>query len=351
MFPYWLFFALLAAGALLAPANVDLRRRPFFVIAALLITLFIGLRYGLGPDWPGYENIWDWSDRLAFADVLNRGDVGFFSVVWALHQMDAEFWALNLVCAAIFMAGLTSFAVRQPNPWLAIAIAFPYLIIVLAMSGVRQATAIGFFFFALSAFSDRRFAKATIFLLIAATFHASAILMLGLAALAMTHNRLAGFAVLALTALVAFFALDADFERYINRYTKQAVQSGGVLFRVAMNLLPAAIYLAWNRRFDLQPHERALWRIFALASLACVPAFFLIESTTVLDRLSLYFSPIQVFVLSRLPYLPPKTAEQAKFGVAVTLGYLFVVMFVFLNFSTHAYAWDPYRNVLFSEKL
>lgn len=349
MFPYWLMFAILAGGAMLAPARPMLKRRAAFWLVMALIALFVGLRFEVGPDWAGYTNIWGWSGRLTFAEVLEGGDVGFFSIIWVLHSLDAEFWALNLVCAIIFMAGLSSFAVRMPNPWLAVAIAFPYLIVVLAMSGVRQATAIGFFFFALGAFSDRRFVKATLFLLVAASFHASAIVMMGVAAMAMTHNRLAGLAVLLLTAVTGIFVLDADFERYINRYTKESVQSGGVLFRIAMNLLPALIYLAWNKRFDLQSHERALWRIIAWLSVACVPAFFLIESTTVLDRFSLYLSPIQVFVLGWLPYLAVRDTKGAGLTVGVLLAYLFTVMFVFLNFSTHGYAWDPYQSYLFSD--
>ena len=349
MFAYWLMFGLLAIGAMFAPADPQRMRRPALIVMALLLSLFIGLRFEVGPDWPGYTNIWDWTHVLDFWDVLAGGDPGFFGIIWFLHELEAEFWALNLVCAVIFMAGLTSFAMRQPNPWLAIAIAFPYLIVVLAMSGVRQATAIGLFFFALSAFTERRFIKATLFLLVAASFHASAILMLGVAALAMTHNRLAGAALVAVTMLVAYFVLDADFERYINRYTKQSIQSGGVLFRVAMNLIPAVMYLLWQRKFSLQPHERSLWRIFAFLSLACLPAFFLIDSTTVLDRFSLYLSPIQVFVFSWLPYIGSRDFKQAKFAVGMTLAYLATVMIVFLNFSTHAYAWIPYRSYVFSD--
>jgi hypothetical protein len=348
MFAYWLIFGLLASGALLNTYRPGKYSRPLFLTMVITLVLFIGLRFEVGPDWSGYLNIWEWTKRLSLARAMVRGDAGFLALTWLLHKLGAEFWALNLTCAIVFMSGLASFARRLPNPWLAISVAFPYLILVLAMSGVRQATAMGFFFFALVAFFDRRLIRATLFLLVAATFHASAILMLGVAAFAITRNRLAGAALLGITIYMGVFVLNADFERYLARYTENSVQSDGVWFRLLMNLLPAVIYLGWNRRFDLQPHEKSLWKMLAYLAIACIPALFVIKSSTALDRFSLYISPIQVFVLSSSPYIFTKDSRNAGFAVAAVLAYLFLVLFVFLNFSSYKSAWDPYQSYLFA---
>ena len=347
MFPYWLIFSMLAAGALFSPGQREAGWRPLFVGMVILLILFVGLRFDVGPDWSSYENIWEWTKRFSLATTLERGDVGFIVLTWLLHQFNAEFWALNLVCAIIFMAGLASFSRRLPNPWLALCVAFPYLILVLAMSGIRQATAMGFFFFALGAFIDRRLIHATLFLLVASLFHASAILMLGFAALAMTQSRVTGAVVLAITLFMSLFVLDADFERYFNRYGLQSVESEGVWYRLAMNLLPSLMYLVWYRKFELERHVRAWWKILAFLSLACIPTLFVIPSSTALDRFSLYLSPIQLFVLSSFPYVATKDSRNATLAVGATVAYLCTVLFVFLNFSTHISAWDPYQSYLF----
>lgn len=347
MFPYWLMFGLLAAGAMLSSGRREAGWQPLFLTMVIALALFIGLRFEVAPDWAGYLNLWEGTQRLSWQSIIKVGDVGFFTLIWALHRIGADFWALNLICAIVFMTGLAAFARRLLNPWLALCVAYPYLVLVLAMSGIRQATAIGFFFFALNAFSDRRLIRATIFLLIASLFHASAILMLGVAALAMTQNRVTGAAVLALTLVMGFFVLDADLERYISRYTEQSVQSQGVWFRLAMNLLPSLIFLAWNKRLALQPHVRSLWKMMAYLSLACIPALFFISSSTALDRFSLYLSPIQVFVLTTFPYIITRDKRNAVVAVAVTLAYLVTMLFVFLNFSNYRTAWYPYQSYLF----
>jgi hypothetical protein len=351
MYPYWLMFGLLAGGAFLSSDPRTGRWRPLFLGMVVVLTLFIGLRFEVAPDWSGYLNIWEWTKRLSLSSAIARGDIGYLTLTWALHQLHAEFWALNLICATIFMAGLASFARRMVNPWLAVCVAYPYLVLVLAMSGVRQATAIGFFFFALGAFFDKRLIRATLFLLLASVFHASAIVMLGVAAMAMTQNRLAGAAVLALTVFMGVFVLDADFQTYINRYAGQStesVQSAGVWYRLAMNLLPSLLFLGWNQRFELDPRVRSLWKILAYLSLACIPAFFVISSSTALDRFSLYLSPIQVFVLSSFPYAFTNDSRNMRLAVAGVLAYLFVVLFVFLTFSAYISEWNPYQSYLFS---
>src|SRR5690242_4422479 len=193
MWPYWLLFGFFAVGALLTPP--DFRRiKPIGVpllFGALLITIMVGLRYKTGVDWGNYQRQWVGAESLTVSDLVtvHNGDAGFYGLMWLLKTAGFEYWALNLVCAAIFTVGLIAFARRLPNPWLAVAVAAPYLIIVIAMSATRQATALGFVFLALVAFSDRRTLAFLGWTAVAALFHASAILTLPFAGLSFAKNR------------------------------------------------------------------------------------------------------------------------------------------------------------------
>ena len=68
-------------------------------------------------------------------------------------------------------------------------------------------------------------------------------------------------------------------------------------------------------------------------------ALFLLPSTTVVDRLSLYLIPLQLAVLPRLAYL-----FKGRFlGRSLVIIYSALVLFVWLNFAVHAQYWLPYQ--------
>ena len=61
---------------------------------------------------------------------------------WLSIQMDWGILGVNLIGGAIFAFGLVAFCRRQPRPWLALAVAIPYLVIVVAMGYSRQGIAL-----------------------------------------------------------------------------------------------------------------------------------------------------------------------------------------------------------------
>lgn len=348
MFAYWLIFGLLALGAAFA-APGERRGRPLLWAMGLLLILFVGLRFEVGADWPAYEYIFSIAN-MSYDRYMERGDYLFSIVAWLLRNNGQDYWSLNLFCAAIFITGLIVYARRLPNPWLAVAVAFPYLILVVGMSGIRQAAAMGFLFVALGAFFDRRFAAAVLFLLVGSLFHSSVIIVLGIAAVAISTNRLVGIAILALTVLIGVYVLGSDFNRIITRYGVNTIESGGIYFRLVMNLIPALLFLWLNKRLPIAEDERSFWKILAYLSVAFIPLAFAIESTTALDRFSLYVIPLQMFMLSWLPYVVARNADGARPIVVAILGYLALVLFVFLNFSTYSEMWIPYQSVLFTRE-
>lgn len=343
MLPYWFVFGLFALGSLGWRGGNSGRLSLPLKISVVILTLFIGLRYDVGADWSGYLLIFDYTEHWSLNRILEeQGDPGFYSLMWLSHELGYEIWALNLVCAIIFVIGLVAFSRRTSNPWLSIAIAFPYLIIVVAMSGVRQATAIGFYFLALNAFSDRRLAIAALWMLLASQFHASAIVMLGVAALSFTQDRFKSALVLVLTITVGYFALQSSFEVYADRYAKD-IQSAGTIYRLIMNLLPALIFLKYRKHFNLQDHEEKFWRHISWLSILSFPLLFVIPSSTALDRFSLYFIPLQCFVLASSSLIFTSRRNQAPLVTAGVLSYLGAAMFVFLNFSANADQWNNYQ--------
>ncbi|MEJ7775848.1 MAG: EpsG family protein [Sphingomicrobium sp.] len=339
MIPYIVLFAMFALGSL----DDSARRRVLRRIAAFCLMLMIGLRFEVGADWNGYVRIFEDIRRVGLLSAVTRGDPGFYGLNWLVHQAGLGFWAVNLVCAIIFTLGLVRFVERQPNPWLAIVISIPVLSLIVAMSGTRQATAIGFVLFALGAFAEGRMLRFLVFVGVGTMFHASAILMLPVAALSYTKNRLQAGLVIAVGFALVEFLLTSQFDVYVARYTGGDPGSQGAIFRLAMNFIPGVLFLLASRRYRVEEHERLLWRnisFLAVASLFLLP---LVPSSTALDRVAFYVIPLQIFVLSRVPYVFGGTA-QAQFLIKLAvIAFSATVLMVFLLASNHGEYWLPYQ--------
>ena len=93
------------------------------MVALVVTTLFIGLRYKTGGDWANYEVIYL---NYRFVDLwytLTASDPAYGLLNWSAHRMGLAVWFVNLVCACVFSWGLIQFCRGEPNPWLTCLIA------------------------------------------------------------------------------------------------------------------------------------------------------------------------------------------------------------------------------------
>ena len=344
MLPYWLVFFPFALGGLSRSFQVDRRLGPVLLSLLVGLTLFVGLRYHVGADWSGYSSIYRGAALLNYGQLAKFGDRGFFTLVWLFNEADIGIWLLNLSCAAIFMTGLARFAREMPNPWLTVCIALPYLVFVVAMSGIRQAAAIGLFYLSIVAYRERRLGLAVAWLLAAASFHASAIVMLGVAGLSFSRNKFQAAVIVGITAFVGYFVLSSQFDTYAFRYSQHQVQSSGTIYRVIMNLIAALPYLFFRNRFPvLGDHERTFWMTMSWLAVACLPALAIIHSSTALDRFALYLFPLQTYSLSWLPPVISRDGKGSRLWVMALVGYSAAILLVFLGFGVNASSSIPYR--------
>ena len=352
MLPYWLFFGVFALGALIARPDLRPGKQQSLLLFGLpLLIVMVGLRDWVGVDFANYLKAWNAAAHMSLERFLNfrPGDTVFYTILWVMRNFNWPYWSFNLLCAIVFSVGLVQFARKQPNAWLAVAVAVPYLVIVIGMSGVRQATAIGIVFLALISFKRGSALGFVLWTLTAALFHASAIVVLPFVGLSLARNRFQSAMLLLAVAGLAYFTFGETFSSYSRDYmTRYTSESSGTAYRIAMNVLPALIYLLLSKRLPFSERERTVWRNFSLLALASVPLLFVVQSTTALDRLLLYAYPLQVMLLAWLPYLFRGRVQQTGITMAI-LAYLALQQFVFLNYATNAHRYVPYRNVIFSE--
>jgi hypothetical protein len=311
----------------------------------------IGLRDEVGADWAAYERIYFYSGIMDFADTLSMIDPAYALLNWFAYSAEVGIWFVNFVCGAILVWGLLQFANRQPNPWLCILVAIPYLVIVVGMGYTRQAVALGFILAGLADFERRSLIRFVILIGLAAAFHKTAIVVLPLVALATQRNR---FIVMAFFAAVGFVLFTFLFERAMGiitaAYLEQDYDASGAMIRVFMNVVPAMIFLMFWKRFQLSPVQLRLWRNFSLAALATVPMLFIATSSVIIDRLAIYLIPLQLFVFGRLPWAFPNGGKpNGQIALAVAL-YSGLVQATWLNAASHAEYWIPYKVYPVGEK-
>jgi hypothetical protein len=346
VFPYWLLFAVFAAGAVQyhpLPGRAA-QGGPIFYAMAAGAALMIGLRYQVGGDWSEYVEILENITQQSFWAGVRLQDPGYAALNWLVGRAGIGVWAVNLVCGIIFTWGLARFARRQPNPWLVFVVAIPYLIIVVAMGYTRQGVAIGFVLAGLAVFERSSTFRFALYLILGAAFHKSAIIILPLVALTGSRHRFVTPVLLVLTGLLVYYLfVQASVDKLMSNYVQAEYSSQGAAIRVAMNLPPAFLFLLFRKRFGLPERQEKLWRNFAYASLVALAMLMFSSSSTAVDRLALYLIPLQMFVLGRLPAAFSGRSRSNLMALGVVIAYSALIQFVWLNYADNAASWLPYQ--------
>ena len=347
---YWVMFLVPAWASIAAPSKPRPAGKSLelsWLMVGILLALFVGLRHEVGGDWFNYESNYLDMVGMPISEVFERGDPGYNLLSLLSIEVGGGVYLVNLVSGALFSVGLAAFCRQQPRPWLALAVALPYMVVVVAMGYSRQGVALGLAMLGMAGLAKKSNLQFVLCVALAATFHKSAVLLVPLAVLATPRGRLWTGVWVGIMAGVLYYVLLADsVDGLVAGYIDAQYQSEGAAIRVAMNALPAVLILLLRKRIVWQPAERNLWLAMALLSLGSVVWLLMSPSSTAVDRMALYLLPLQLFVFSRLPDLMGR-GRGLRNWVAAVVAYYAAVLFVWLNFATHSDHWLPYRSWLF----
>ena len=334
MMPYLLLFAVIGASAKNAKPNLGW-------LLFWPLVLMIGLRHEVGGDWGAYIRHFESYATESWAALLSAKEPGYAVLNGLAASMGWSYYGTNLFCAFLFTYGLWRFCRAQPLPALALAVAVPYLITVVAMGYTRQSVAIGLSLLALLALERQHWLRFVAWVLLAATFHNSAVVLLILALAISGGGWWWRMPLMVAVALVAYQSiLASSIDNYLVNYEQAGYQSQGAAIRVAMNALPALLFLRWQKTLQLADIQVRLWRLMAYAALAMGLALAVASSSTAVDRLALYLIPLQLFVWSRMPVRFGRLDRQ---WVTYVLAYSFAVLIVWLFFAANSSYWLPYQ--------
>lgn len=352
MWPYWLLFILPAYWAVsrLKPTPhkslfTHNDRWPFvWKSIFIFLVLMIGLRHEVGGDWIQYLDMLDGYIYKNINDQNSFQDPAFVILNLISVKTGLGIYLLNLLSAIFFCWGLIVFCRAQPRPWLALVVAVPYLITVVAMGYTRQGVAIGIAMMAMIALGRGSILRFVLWIALASTFHKSAIILLPIAVLANSKRRFFTLLWVGVAGLVLFALMVQEALSFLmGGYIEGAMQSSGAAIRVAMNAVPAGLFLLFRKRFQLTYDQRSFWSWMSWSAILLVGLLMVSPSSTAVDRIALYWIPLQLFVLSRLPNALGRYAGKNLLWVFAVIAYSAAVHFIWLLYADTAFAWLPYQ--------
>jgi hypothetical protein len=321
-----------------------------------LLFLFIGSRYQVGGDWLQYMYSFH-IDR----DYINFSeDIGYELLIYLLNYFDRSILSLNLISAAVFIYGLSKFAERQSCKWTVMVIASSYLTIVVGMGYTRQALAVGFAFLALNALIDKKIITSIMFVILGSLFHISLIAfsIIYISLIKYKHKYIVlvffilFFIYIIFQSQIPFFKFghQINYDK-INRLIFFFIVEGndmylskGAIIRLFINFFCAILFIIFSKNFTSNLIER---KIYFIISIFVVILFLLSFQYSVLaDRLNIYFMVLQLFVLSRAPYIF-KTIINLNLTKILISSFFGLFLIIWLNNSPYVPAWTPYQNYLF----
>ena len=154
-----------------------------------------------------------------------------------------------------------------------LTLAFPVLIVGLAMSAVRQAFALGFVCFAFNAFVDKKLIHYILYILVASTFHKSAFAFVVMAPFLLGRSfqtKLFFGSLIALPVALLLTTGEAA-SGYTSMYVSSGIDAAGGLFRVFTTSITGVIFVVWLTRRWLKayPNDYTLVLFFAPAMILC----------------------------------------------------------------------------------
>src|SRR3954468_8016534 len=173
----------------------------------LLLLVFIGLRYEIGPDWHAYLEMFLEYQYNGLAEVLAQKEPGFFALNKVSELLGYDLQGVIFVCALLFLVGVFAYAAQTASAWIALGVVTPSLIFVIGMSGIRQGAAIGIIYFLLARWTKFSFMTKVVVIVGAGTIHNSALFAL---LLLMIEDRKRLWAKIPAIGLLAWYLLSSE---------------------------------------------------------------------------------------------------------------------------------------------
>jgi hypothetical protein len=344
MTPY---FVMICIPSLFALAGVR-RRGALLMIVFLLYWLFVGFRFRVGTDWNNYLYQYSVEKFHSVTDILLEREPGFKMLMWLGHETGGGFILVNAISALVFCAGVFAVTRRCVEPYIALAVAMPMLVVAFAMSATRQSLAVGVIFYLFAAWDKRTTIGRVGFVFLATLFHFSSLFVLVFVALAARlplAPRLAGAAFLGAVIGVVLYLAPETTSTYSDLYVSgsRKLSAPGAWVQVGALAAAALVYFIYRKPWVAVNGENHLYHNLAIATLLAVPMIYI--SSVGAYRFALFFWPMAMYVWSGVPAMMERSEARLLYRIVVISSFT-TLLWGWLTFANNSAGWLPYQNWL-----
>lgn len=342
----YVYYALYAVpplfGALAQRQNTPSMRQAIWVAAGLILWLATGFALGVF-DWPLYLRKFNQQETLSLFDAMRAVEPGFVLLMRGAQSLGLGLVAVIATGSAVLMVGLLLFARLSARHWLALLLAIQPIVIFMGMGFLRQGIALGFAMMAMALMLQARAKLPFILLLIAISFHRSAIIFIPIYIAFHAGGYLRPGWVLAL-GLGLFLALVAGVTTMpsVRWEVLHHNHAHGAVARASITLIVFCLFLARQRVWPYETERRLLLATVPIALFAILAAY---AFSAFGDRLLYYTVPAQILILTRAcDLVPPGGRKVAEAGLGIASFALFAIWMTFSGKSADLH--HPYRSAL-----
>lgn len=340
MFAYFLFLIFLFSyGMIWDRLSISQKRLSVFVLI-WWITFFIGFKYDVGTDSPNYLLFYNkvYYAKQYYDEVfLKIPEIAFSLVNYLAVDLELGTLLVYCICGLIIAFGTVKAAINfRINPFYFVAFTFPFHIVMMSMSGIRQGVAESLVILAISYLYLNKKKNFVYLILAALTFHVSALLFLGLYFID-SKKRYLTLVTIILAPIVIMFSNES-----YGHYIESSMFNQGIFLRggfLAGILTITYLYHYQSKRIDIGISNRLMYFNYLSLPLIIITGML---STTLGDRISYYFILIAVAVFLKLGQRI--NLQQKQVFISISSFFCFLALFVFLNFGNHGknYLYDNY---------
>ena len=258
------------------------------------------------------------------------------------------YYFFTLFSALLCLYPIFKFCSRFQDRWTCLLIAYPYFIIIVSMSAIRQSIAIGFLFLAIISLLDKKKILFIFYILIGTLFHKSLIIMMSLLVLTANEIKFKYIFLFIILCVVTYIYRADEINRNIYYYLGSGQElyftSKGVWMRIIVNILAVILYLNLEKKFKLSQNERNIY--FAYAIMICFFSLVVTMSTLASDRLLMYSAPFQILVYYKFIYAFSDFKKIKLFNQIMVYSLILGAFYVWILFSGNSFEWLPYEILI-----
>tara|TARA_B110000503_G_scaffold140909_1_gene233027 strand:+ start:1707 stop:2849 length:1143 start_codon:yes stop_codon:yes gene_type:complete len=349
----------------------------FDIIIIALLIFFIGARNEVGGDWENYLLQYNEFKNVGFPSVnlFTSSDPIYIIINILSYKIGTGYVGTNIICATIFYFGFYKLTKEYKNTLLSLIVVFLPLAIIVSAGYTRQSVSLGFLFFFIHYFIEKRYILSCTFVALSVLSHKSVTFFILFFFIIFSANLIKNnkddikkiiqnnLKVILLSATfifpLVFYVLQSDISRLLNIYVttenqypvstsiKQIITSAGLIFKYPFTLLVSFTYYIFRKKFNFKNNnEIIIFDTFFILNLAVMP--FLGFFSLLIDRLLVFTYIFPALIVGKFFGIIKKKYELLLYLLISICAIFFTI--VWFKFANHSQHWIPYKNSIINLK-